>query len=323
MRRGVPNALRLAATKIERNWRWGTTHGWANLLEEHDLDPRARIPRAVRQASWSVRHRVPPGTARAVFLVGAQRSGTNMIAHGLDQAPEVAVYNEGNRRAFVRYQLRDLALVDELVARSRRPFVLFKPLCDSDRTALLLDRPRSGPSARAVWAFRDVEGRVRSHVMKFGSSNLDAFRAFVDGRDTGAWQVRGMSEESAQLVRSLDVNRMSPETASALFWYVRNAQFFEHGLADRSDVMLADYRAFLAEPEGAMRRLCDFIGFPYRAELIAHIAPQQRTPRTPVDIDPRVRDLCLQMDDRLRSACSSQSADRPVDGQRVDLRRTR
>lgn len=306
--------------KVARNWRWGRTHGWANLLEEHDLDPRVRLPRAARDLRWSLEHLGATDPARPVFLVGAQRSGTNMMAHGLDQAPEFKVYNEGNGRAFHRYQLRDLSTIDGLVARSRRPFVLFKPLCDSDRTAELLDRARAGLPGRAIWAFRDVEGRVRSQVMKFGSADLEALRVFADGTHTTHWQVRGLSAESAALVRSLDVHRMTPHTGSALFWYLRNLQYFERGLDQRDDVVLADYGAFLTDPEGAMRSLCSFIGFPYRPQLVAHIQPQQRTPRTAVEIDGRVRDLCADLYERLCATYAGQrkallsSRDRPSSG---------
>lgn len=292
--------------KVRRNWRWGRTHGWANLIEEHDLDPRVRVPRAARQLRWTLQNAGPPGHARAVFLVGAQRSGTNMIAHGLDQAPEVEVYNEGNRRAFEAFQLREADVVESLVARSRRPFVLFKPLCDTDRTAELLDRARGGPSARAIWAFRDVRGRVRSHVLKFGDSNLSAFREFVRGTPMPSWQLRGVSAENLDLIRSLDVDRMSAPTASALFWYVRNSQYFEQGLDRRPDVMLADYGAFLADPATAMRRLCEFIGFPYRPGLIDHIEPQVRTPRSDVVIADRVAELCGPLEQRLRAAYQDQ-----------------
>lgn len=292
--------------KAQRNWRWGRTHGWANLLEEHDLDPRVRLPRVARDLRWSLEHRGATGAARPVFLVGAQRSGTNMMVHGLDQAPEVKVYNEGDRQAFHHFQLRELPVIDELVVRCRRPFVLFKPLCASDRTAELLDRARPGPPGRAIWAFRDVEGRVRSQVMKFGDSDLQALRAFVEGRSTTHWQVRGLSPASAELVRSLDVHRMTPETGSALFWYVRNEQYFERGLDGRDDVVLAEYGAFLADPEGAMRALCSFIGFPYRSQLVAHVQPQQRTPPIPTVIDARVGELCAGLYERLASAYEHQ-----------------
>jgi hypothetical protein len=304
----VRRTWRFTVFKARRNWHWGRTHGWLNLLEEHDLDPRMRIPRAVRQLRWSLRHHTPAGSARALFLVGAQRSGTNMIAHGLDQAPEVEVYNEGNRRAFANYQLRDLRVIDQLIGTSRRPFVLIKPLCDSDRVAELLDRQRPGPPARAVWAFRDVDGRVRSQVQKFGAANLDAFRAFVAGDPYPAWQLRGVSEEHRELIRSLNVHRFSAQSASALFWFVRNAQFFDLSLHLRPDVMLADYGSFLADPAIAMAHLCTFIGFPYRPELVQHIAPQARTPRTPVVIDDRVRALCVPLQERLQATYAAQAA---------------
>lgn len=294
--------------KLRRNWRWGRTHGWANLVEEHDLDPRVRLPRAARQMRWNLQHAGSRGEARSIFLVGAQRSGTNMIAHGLDQAPEVEVYNEGNRRAFTEFQLRDAAVLDSLVERSRRPFVLFKPLCDTDRTAALLDRERGGRPSRAIWAFRDVRGRARSHVLKFGSSNLDAFRGFVHGTPHASWQLRGVSAEHLGLIRDLDLDRMSEHTASALFWFVRNSQFFDQGLDRRPDVMLADYGSFLHDPETAMRWLCAFIGFPYRSGLIEHIAPQRRTPRIDVVIDDRVAELCAPLEERLKRAYQTQAA---------------
>ena len=39
---------RRVVARIRRNWYWGRTHGWADLVEEHDLNPLVRIPRVVR-----------------------------------------------------------------------------------------------------------------------------------------------------------------------------------------------------------------------------------------------------------------------------------
>ena len=52
----------------------------------------------------SADRRAPP---RPVYLVGLQRSGTNMLARGLDIAPEFEVHNENDRAVFDHYLLRD------------------------------------------------------------------------------------------------------------------------------------------------------------------------------------------------------------------------
>jgi hypothetical protein len=54
---------RRVIARIRRNLYWGRTHGWADLVEEHDLNPLVRIPRVVRNGRWQRRSHavtVPP-----------------------------------------------------------------------------------------------------------------------------------------------------------------------------------------------------------------------------------------------------------------------
>src|SRR5512138_3225280 len=120
--------------KLQQNWRWSKAQRWAYLIEEHDLNPLIRGKRAVRKACWRLVHRAARTPAAPIFLVGVQRSGTNLLAHGLDEMPEFQVFNEGNTKAFYEYRLRSLSTVEQLVRQSGARFVLFKPLCDSHRT---------------------------------------------------------------------------------------------------------------------------------------------------------------------------------------------
>ena len=64
--------------------------------------------------------------------------------------------------------------------------MLFKPLCDSHRTDHLLDDLRTASPGRAVWVYRDVDGRVRSALAKFGDGNRQVLREFADGTNTDA-----------------------------------------------------------------------------------------------------------------------------------------
>lgn len=286
--------------KVRQNWRWGRTHGWADLVEEHDADPAVRARRALRKIRWRLTAGHGDGDPSPVFLFGAQRSGTNMIVHGLDEAPEFRVYNEGNRRAFDNFRLRPLPTIEALIDRSRARYVLFKPLCDSHRAEEILDR--FGPRARAIWAYREVDGRVRSALAKFGDSNLRVLRAYAAGEANEAWQVQGMSPESVDFVRSLDLDRLSAESGAALFWFIRNSQYFQMSLDERDDAMLVSYDDFVARPDETARALCAFLGVGFRPGFIAHVSPRPPAWRQPLSIDDRIRVRCTDLQERLDRA---------------------
>ena len=293
--------------KLQQNWRWSKAQRWAHLIEEHDLNPVIRGKRAMRKAWWRLVHRATRLPAAPIFLVGVQRSGTNLLAHGLDEMPEFQVFNEGNTKAFDEYRLRSLPTVEQLVRQSGAKFALFKPLCDSHRTPELL--AHFAPRARAIWAYRNVDGRVRSAVAKFGESNLRVLRAFAAGeeqRPWSAWQVQGLSDESASFIRSLDFNGLTAESAAALFWYVRNLLYFEMALDRRPDTVLVNYDEFLADPERVARALCNFLDQPYGREMIAHVDQRRPAQRPPLAIDQRIRERCSDLKNRLDGVCAAQ-----------------
>jgi len=305
--RGEPDpqttpVLRWQLFRIRRHIGWARTQGIRRLIEEDQLDPFERIPAAIRRARWRRSHDRRPD-AVPVFLVGVQRSGTNMLARGLERAPEVEVHNENDRIAFARFRLRPQPVIKAIVEDSKHAFVLFKPLCDSHRIPELLDGLGTPSPGRAIWAYRAFEGRVRSSVAKFGDSNLRALRRIAEGTGEGLWQAGGLSEENLELIRSFDYDRMTPESASALFWFVRNSLYFDLGLDRRSDVALASYEAMIREPELVMRGLCASLGLQYRHALIAGIQPRHPGP-VEVEIDPMIRARCVKLGAALDDAMS-------------------
>jgi hypothetical protein len=301
------HAASIVVHRIRQNWRWSKAHSWAHLIEEHDLNPLVRGRRAIRKTWWRLAQRDQKTPPAPLFLVGVQRSGTNLLAHGLDELPEFQVYNEGNTKAFENYRIRALPAIERLVAQGSARFVLFKPLCDSHRTPELL--AHFGSRARAIWAYRSVDGRVRSAVAKFGDSNLRVLRAFAAGEEQkpwNTWQIAGLSAENAAFVRSFDLDALTAESGAALFWYVRNALYFQLGLHQRSDVILVNYDEFLAEPERVAIGVCSFLEVPYRKAMIASIDPRRPSQRPPFPIDPRIRERCIALKERLDATCSAQ-----------------
>jgi hypothetical protein len=295
------SALVYTAHRIARHARWARTEGVRRLVEEDRLDPRERSATALGKWRWRRAFGLPSGQSLPVYVVGLQRSGTNMLLRGLQAAPEVEVHNENDRALFSRFRLRPDEVLTSVVSKSRHQVVLVKPLCDSHRVDALLALPGARPG-RAVWAYRDVDDRARSEVSKFGDSNRQALVRIARGEASEDWQAQGLGPEAVDLVRSFDCGAMSPDTAAALFWYLRNGIFFELGLDRRPDVMLSSYEALVADPEGCMEELCRFVGLSNRPEFWRHVEHRSTHHARPLDIDPRVRELCAGMADRLDRA---------------------
>jgi hypothetical protein len=289
---------------IVRNWYWARTHGWADLLEEHDLNPLVRVPREARKLAWRLTSSAEPGQAHPILLFGAQRSGTNMVTHGLANAPEMEVYNEGDRRAFDRYRVRPPGRLVQLTTRSRHEFVLFKPLNDSHRAAELLDQVDWNRPARGLWVYREVRGRARSAVAKFGDSNLRVLKKRSEMPGYRHWQLEGLSDESAAILDTFDPSSLSAVDGAALFWLIRNRIVFERGLHEREDVLLVSYDRFVAEPESQMTRICQFLSFPYEPSLISHVQAPTSTPNYSSDIAPRIRAMCDEFMGRLEGVAA-------------------
>ncbi len=296
---GPESRPRYLLRKVLRHAYWARTEGFHRLVEEDRLDPRERIRTAVAKARWRRANPLKPGTARPVFVVGLQRSGTNMLMRGFDEDPSVEVHNENDGALFERFQLRSDDSLTRVVRHSRHRLVLIKPICDSQRTDHLLDLV--GANARALWVYRNAEDRARSEVSKFGQAPLIAVRAVAEG-DESRWQGRRHSSSSIALAGSFDLTTMSPHSASALFWVLRNQQFFDLGLDARDDVILVSYDDFAAHPDDEMRRVCAFLGFPYSPALCAHVEARESHGREPLGIDPRVAELVSAMTIRLEQA---------------------
>ncbi len=294
------------ARRVRRHLRWGRTEGFSRLVEEDELNPLARARVAASKWEWRRTHPRPAGLATPVYLAGLQRSGTNMLARGLDIAPEFEVHNENDRAVFAHFLLRDDDVVRRVVMASRHEYVLFKPLCDSHRVDHLLDSLDTPSPGRAIWAYRDVDGRVRSAVSKFGRNNLLTLRDIAAGKGADMWQAQRLSPATLAEIADYDYSTMTAETAAALFWWLRNGLYFETGLDRRDDVLLASYQDMLAAPVEAMQAICTFLGLEYRPALIQHISPRGPGSPRPLDIDPRVRALCEHLQGRLDEALGSQ-----------------
>jgi hypothetical protein len=263
------------------------------------VDDVRRARAAVRRAVWRMRHDCSPN-AVPVFIVGIQRSGTDMLVEAFAESAEAEVHNESRKsRAFSDFALRDDVVIRGLVAASRSRCVVFKPLCDSHRLVHLIEELGTPRRGRAIWIYRSVDGRVRSVLGKWPENNRRVVRAIAEGR--AGWEAGGLSEERLELVRGFDHDEMTQESGAALLWYLRNCLFFDLGLDRRDDVALVSYERFVAEPRRFMVQLCELAGISFRPRMITRVAERPPATSRVLDIDPAIRRLCGELHERLEA----------------------
>ena len=294
--------MQRAMARLGRNWQWFRDGGWQSLADEHDLHLAERARNAQRRAAWRRTNRGVQGKALAAFLVGAQRSGTNMLVRALAALPEVEIRSENDRKAFTRFKLRSDAELRRLIEDSRHRVVLLKPLCESHRVDELLDHLPTAEPRRAIWMYRSMEGRVRSALAKFGDVNLSVLRDYASGIGLDRWQVQRLSPANAEFIRSFDYGELSPASGAALFWYIRNSLFFDLRLDERDDAFLLDYERLLADPATWSTKLTTFLDVDWDPLMIRHLRKLGTGHKEPLDIHPRIRARCAELEERLAAA---------------------
>jgi hypothetical protein len=283
--------------QVRRQVEWARREGVRRVLRETDVSPVRRSRRAIEKWRYRRTARTAP-FAMPAYIIGLQRSGTTVLTRCLGDSPRVELHNEADSRAFDHFRLRGDDVIRGIVTSSDHAVVLFKPLCDSHMALHLLDGIGTPTPARAVWAFRSPAGRVRSSLGKFGAHNLTVLSEIARGTGLDRWQAGGLSAESLDLIRSFDYERLSPASAAALFWYVRNQLVFDLGLDRRDDVLMVHYDEMIARPEGVFSALCEFLGIPL-PPMRTRIERHRHTLEMPGDVHPDIARRCAELDARL------------------------
>ena len=252
-----------------------------------------RLGRA-RKFAWQWLH-VRSGLGSApFFVVGAQRSGTNMFMDTVERSPLVWTYNEGAASAFRQYRLREPERIARLVRRGPARAVVFKPLCDSHLTDRLLEQQ---PGSKAIWIYRSYPDVINSGVKMWGG-NERAMRWISEGRwlDLG-WRGERLSLEAIDLVERHYKEGLSPAEATAMFWYLRTSFFFELGLYRDPRVLLVRYEDLVGDPERSFRRCFAFLGCEFEPGYVADVVTTSVGKEDPPPLRSEISALC---DERMR-----------------------
>ncbi|MDP2307595.1 MAG: glycosyltransferase [Pseudomonadota bacterium] len=233
------------------------------------------------------------------FVFGCQRSGTKMLMRILDRSPATRIFHENHITAFHDFQLRSDYVLRALVRLNPAPSQIFKPICDSHQADRLLSR---FPTARGLWVYRHYDDVANSASEKWGQHQCDVVTAVAAG-DLGAWGWRTERVPASVVADIRRVHRadLGADEGALLFWYLRNAFFFELGLDRHPRVRLVNYEDLVSRPEAAFAEVFAHVGAPFEHAFLERVHASSVGRKEPPRASPEIRALCADLLARLHA----------------------
>lgn len=247
-----------------------------------------------RRRKWEQLRRTPHPTTekRPVFVVGCNRSGTNMVCAAIGKSPHGMAYQESEfSLAFTAYYLRADWIIERLIRHTPAPIVSFGSILDSQFTDDLLSRFEG---ARAIWVYRRYEDVANSSARKRWGYHLNDLARWVARGELERLGARGkrISADTVQLIGKLFREDLSKEDGACLYWYMRNQLYFDLNLHMDPRVLIVQYEDTVLNQERAFRRIFDFLGFPYDRAVLDGIFASSVGKHPWPGIDPAVQEVC-------------------------------
>lgn len=261
-----------------------------NLRAWRDAAPRfyRRQVKTLRQVAYGWDH-----PKQVSFVFGCQRSGTKMLMRVLDKSPATRIFHENHASAFRDFQLRSDRTVRALVRMNPAPCQIFKPICDSQRADELLAR---FSDAHAIWLYRHYDDVANSAVEKWGGHQREVVAAVASGAVEGwGWRTERVPAPVVEAIRAVYRPDLGDEEGALLFWYMRNALYFELGLHREPRARLVKYEDLARRPEDTFPPLFAHLGVPFSAESIAGVHADSVGRRQPPRASEAIRALCADL----------------------------
>jgi hypothetical protein len=244
-----------------------------------------------RQASHPTTEKCP------VFIVGSNRSGTQMVCEAIGRSSHGWDYRESEFSiAFNSYYLRPDWLIKWLIRYSPAPIVSFGSILDAQFTDNLLSRFEG---ARAIWVYRRYQDAANSSARNWDHLNdLVGWVAHGEPERLGA-RGRRISSKTMQLFSELFHEGLSKEEGACLYWYMRNQLYFELDLQNDPRVLIVQYEDAVLNQEKGFRRIFNFLGFPYDPAIIDNVFASSVNKHQWTGIDSRIQEVCDALKARL------------------------
>jgi len=205
---------------------------------------------------------------RILLIVGCQRSGTTMMTELFEKDIKVKVYGEMSKISAMdekRIRLNPLDIVKKQIYRNNVPYIVMKPLVESQHTTKMFDYFEE---AKALWMFRKYKDVASSNLKNFGIDNgVKTLRPIANDEENN-WRSDKVSDETRAIVKRFFSEDMLPHDAAALFWYTRNILFYEQDLDANPKVMMCKYADFVQTPIKSLKEIYEFAEFKFEGEKL-------------------------------------------------------
>lgn len=249
------------------------------------------------------------GNRHHIFVVGVQRSGTNMVMDLFDRSTECTVFHDHNPIAYKNYLIRNINTQKHLSHAAKSKFVVFKPMAELHKLDIFLEEM---PPAQGIWLYRNVEDVVNSHL-KIWTGMPDFLKTFVKDRKDDNWRGGGISDENYALLQKYVTDDLNNASAVALFWYYRNAQFFEHNHHLNPNIHIVNYDQCVTAPQKHFKRIIKNLGLKARPYMTSHIHNRSIRKNTRPDINEEILALCNGLNRKFQDHCRSiENSHKPV-----------
>jgi hypothetical protein len=240
-----------------------------------------------------------------LFIFGCQRSGTTLLAEIFERDfDHTKVYHEFSHLSSEdkKYGIRlnPLHIVKTQIDNSRPPFIVIKPIVESQNALKLLDYFEN---AKALWAYRHYKDVAVSNLEKWGYKNgINNLRPIIEGQPYN-WRSENVSKYTKDIVRKYFSEDMNPYDAAALFWFVRNRLFFEMDLDKKENILTCKYDELIDNPLRTMSNLYKFSGYIYPfSEIPVNVYSESKGRGTNIKLSQEIESLCHNMLSKLESA---------------------
>jgi hypothetical protein len=244
------------------------------------------------------------------FIFGCQRSGTTMLSRTLRRDLHSKTYGErGLARGAARgspTRLLPYEEIEKIFAQERAPFLVAKPLVESQHSAQLLDR---FPGSKGFWLYRHYCDVASSTEKMFGrEASVYNLSALFDKDLTDHWFGERVPAEIRDTVRPHFDTERSVFDLHALCWWVRNSLYFRLEIDQDPRVLLCRYEDLTSRPKELIASVYRHLEIPYPGDyLVSDIHTRSVGKGSRVELAPEIETLCadlLARLDSLREACT-------------------
>lgn len=244
-----------------------------------------------------------------LLIVGCQRSGTSMILDVLNRDLNTKCFGEFTSLTsddpIGKIRLNSLESVKKEFSRVRAPFIVVKPLVESQNTPELLDY---FDHSTALWMFRGYKDVASSNLKHFGVDNgIKDLRPIVN-REPNNWRSENISEHVRETVSKYFSEDMNRHDAAVLFWFARNSIYFDRELDKNPRVMLCYYEDLVLDPETYVKKIYQKVGQPYpQINITTEVHSNSRKKGKDIEVSPEIEQLAQDLQGKLEAAYRRQS----------------